>query len=38
MFAVAIKDLEMCLSYLNLFLKKNTIWFEPSTQKGETDK
>ncbi len=38
MFAVTIKDLEVCLGNLNLLLEKNTIWFKPSAQKKKTDK
>ena len=38
MLAIAIKDLEVHLSHLNLLLGKNAIWFEPSAQKGETGK
>ena len=38
MFAVAIKDLEVHLGNSNLPLGKSAIWFEPSAQKGETDK
>ncbi len=37
-FAIPIKDLKVRLDNLNLLLRKNGIWFEPLTQKGETDK
>ena len=36
--AIAIKDLEICLGNLNLFLGKNVIQFEPLTQIKETHK
>ena len=36
MFAVAIEDLEVCLSNSNLPLTKSAIWFELLAQKGET--
>ena len=38
MLTVIIKDLELCLGNSNLPLSKSAIWFEPSAQKGETDK
>ncbi len=38
MFAVVIEDEVMRLGNSNLPLGKNTIWFESSAQKKETDK
>ncbi len=35
---VAIKGPEVHLGNSNLPLEKSAIWFEPSTQKGKTDK
>ena len=37
-FTIAIKDLEVCLSNLNLPLGKSAIWFKLSAQKEETSK
>lgn len=38
MFAIAIEDLEIRLNNLNLLMRKNTIYFEPSTQKKKIGK
>ena len=38
MLAIAIEDLEVHLDNLNLPREKNTMRFEPSAQKKETDK
>ena len=38
MLVIAIENLEICLSNLNLRLRKNIIWFKPLALKGETCK
>lgn len=38
MFAIAIKNLEVRLNNSNLPTRKKVIYFEPLTQKRETDK
>lgn len=38
MFVIAIKDLEIFLSNLNLVLRNNVIWFELLAQKKKTNK
>ena len=38
MLIIAIKDLEVCLSNLNLPLDKSAIWFESLAQKMENGK
>lgn len=38
MLVITIEDLEVCMSDLNLPLKKNVLWFESLAQKKEIDK
>ena len=38
MFALIIKDLEVCLGNSNLLLEKSAVWFEPLAQKRKTGK